>query len=226
MESSTSQPATGRTDGQLIAAYQSGDEGAFVELVERYHLELFHFLARFLNNRAAAEDVFQDTFLQIHLSVDSFDTGRSFKPWLFTIAANKARDYLRRVRKPAGALALPLEVETEKGGGLIDLMDADLPLPENVAHDNETASRVRQVVGSLPDHLREILLLAYFEQIPYKDIAAELGIPLGTVKSRLHAAVGSFAAAWKAQHSEVDAEPTDRKKRRTSGDGSNKPASE
>ncbi len=202
MEPRPLQPASPRGDGQLVAAYQQGDDAAFVELLERYRLELFHFLARFLNNRAAAEDVFQDTFLQIHLSIDTFDTTRSFKPWLFTIAANKARDYLRRVRKPAGALALPLELENEKGGGLIDLMDANLPLPENVAHDNETAQRVRQVVAGLPDHLREILLLAYFEQIPYKEIAAELGIPLGTVKSRLHAAVGSFAATWKARHSE------------------------
>ena len=85
-----------RTDGRTVAAgYRHGEQPAFALIVERYQRELFHFLVRFLGNRAAAEDVFQETFLQVHQSAEQFDLQRRFRPWLFTIAANKARDLIR-----------------------------------------------------------------------------------------------------------------------------------
>ncbi|MEX0774279.1 MAG: RNA polymerase sigma factor [Phycisphaeraceae bacterium] len=196
-----------RTDQELIRDYQVGDAQSFVQLLERYRLEVFHFLIRFVGNRAAAEDIFQDTFLQIHLAIDSFDTDRPFKPWLFTIAANKARDYLRRNRRPAAQAAHSLDDGGPgEGPGLIDIMDGELPLPPTVAEERETGELVRQVVDGMPDHLREILILAYFQQLPYKEIAAALDIPLGTVKSRLHAAVGTFAQAWKQAYGGEEAE--------------------
>jgi RNA polymerase sigma-70 factor (ECF subfamily) len=71
-----------QTDEQLLGAHVSGVQGAFPELLERYRNELLHFLIRFLGSRAAAEDVFQDTFLQIHLVAETFDTSRRFKTWL------------------------------------------------------------------------------------------------------------------------------------------------
>ena len=83
--------------------YQSGERDAFATLMQRYGNELLHFLQRFLGSRAAADDVFQETFLQVHLSADTFDTERRFKPWLFTIAANKARDYYRKQNRNAAA---------------------------------------------------------------------------------------------------------------------------
>ena len=75
---------------------QGIDRSAFRALITRYHEDLMRFLTRFLGSRAAAEDVFQETFLQVHLSADTFDLDRRFKPWLFTIAANKARDHHRK----------------------------------------------------------------------------------------------------------------------------------
>src|SRR5271170_6490263 len=88
-------PSPVRSDEQLMAAYRGGDRDSFVELVKRYERELFHFLARFLGDRTAAEDIFQETFLQVHQSAGTFDADRRFRPWLFTIAANKARDLIR-----------------------------------------------------------------------------------------------------------------------------------
>src|SRR5437879_3357804 len=72
------------TDEQLLADYRHGDKAAFQKLVERYQREMFHFLVRFLGDRAAAEDIFQETFLQVHQSADQFDPERRFRPWLFT----------------------------------------------------------------------------------------------------------------------------------------------
>jgi RNA polymerase sigma-70 factor, ECF subfamily len=187
-----------QSDEMLMQAYLAGDRDAFEELMRRYRNELLHFLTRFLGSRAAAEDVFQDTFLQIHLSADTFDPTRRFKPWLFTIAANKARDYHRKhhKRQPL-SLSAPIGDEGE-GQQFVDLMEADLPSPDEPILDAERSRLVKQVVDSMPVHLREILLLSYFQRLSYNQIADALEIPLGTVKSRLHTAVATFASSWKA----------------------------
>jgi len=88
------------TDETLLQEYVEGQTANFELLVRRHTRELFQFVLRFTRSSMAAEDVVQETFLQVHLSAGSFDFSRRFKPWLFTIGANKARDYLRsRIRK-------------------------------------------------------------------------------------------------------------------------------
>lgn len=195
-------PADARTDEQLLDAYRHGDKSSFAMLVGRYQRELYHFLTRFLGDRIAAEDVFQETFLQVHQSRDQFDPSRRFKPWLFTIAANKARDLMRsRARRPTNPLQASVGSGEEEGAEYIDLMAATGPagrLPEEPLQEQEMKDSVQRIVQSMPDHLREILLLSYFHQFPYKQIGDILDIPLGTVKSRLHAAVAYFADRWKA----------------------------
>jgi RNA polymerase sigma-70 factor (ECF subfamily) len=189
------------SDAKLVEAYKQGREDAFALLVGRYRMELFHFLARFLGDRAAADDVFQETFLQVHLSIETFDTERRFKPWLFTIAANKARDYLRRrMQRSAAPLSAPVGGGGDGDREFLDLLQGPGEMPTAEMENRETRELVRDVVTSLPDHLREILVLAYFHQFPYKEIAEMLEIPLGTVKSRLHSAVGTFADLWKRRH--------------------------
>ncbi|MEX0655911.1 MAG: sigma-70 family RNA polymerase sigma factor [Phycisphaeraceae bacterium] len=186
---------------QVVGRYRDGDEQAFETLVRRFRQELFHFLLRFVNNRAAAEDLFQETFLQVHISIDTFDITRNFKPWLFTIAANKARDYLRRnSRQQAAPLSALVDASQDNGRTFIDLLEADLPMPMEDLEKQETRELVQEVIDALPDHLREVLLLAYFNHFAYKEIAAMLSIPLGTVKSRLHAAVGTFSELWKSRY--------------------------
>lgn len=190
------------SDEALVEQYRRGRRAAFEELLTRYQQELFHFLVRFLGDRATAEDVFQDTFLQVHESIESFDAQRRFKPWLFTIASNKARDVLRKQsRRSTLLLSEPVAppgsgADGPEGLTVIDLMQSPLPGPIELVHDEETRRRVRRVIQELPDALREVLLLAYFHQFPYKDIAQMLSIPLGTVKSRLHTAVATFAQRW------------------------------
>lgn len=194
-------PLPEMTDEALVEAYRSGRSEAFEALVRRYRQELLHFLMRFVGKRAAAEDLFQETFLQVHLSIETFDPSRSFKPWLFTIGANKARDWLRRnKRQQAAPLSALVDQRGGEGPAFIDLLEADLPLPVEDLEKQEVRELVQEVVSALPDHLREVLLLAYFNRFAYKEIAAMLSIPLGTVKSRLHAAVGTFADLWKSRY--------------------------
>ena len=189
-----------QADEELLNQYRNGNRAAFAELVRRYERELFHFLVRFLGDRAAAEDVFQETFLQVHQSAEQFDTDRRLRPWLFTIAANKARDVMRqRARRPTNPLEATIGGSSdEEGGRFIDLMQASIDMPDESMQKQELQDRVQGVVMSMPHHFREILLLSYFHQFPYKQISDMLGIPLGTVKSRLHAAVANFAERWEA----------------------------
>jgi RNA polymerase sigma-70 factor (ECF subfamily) len=187
-----------RTDEQLIAAYRTGDKASFAELVSRYERELYHFLVRFLGDRAAAEDVFQETFLQIHQSAESFDTHRRFRPWMFTIAANKARDLIRsNARRPTNPLQASINGNDEESGEFLDLMQSSEELPDIPMQKRELRQKVQSTVTSMPEHLREILLLSYFHQFPYQQISDILDIPLGTVKSRLHSAVAYFADRWR-----------------------------
>jgi RNA polymerase sigma-70 factor (ECF subfamily) len=187
-----------RTDEQLLNDYRHGDKGAFGQLVSRYQRELYHFLVRFLGNRAAAEDVFQETFLQVHQSAEMFDPQRRFRPWLFTISANKARDLIRsQARRPTNPLQASIGSKEGEGGEFIDLMQSQGAMPGEAMEREELQRQVQQTVQSMPEHLREILLLSYFHQFPYKQIGEILDIPLGTVKSRLHAAVAHFADRWR-----------------------------
>ena len=193
-----------RTDEELLTAHIEGDLGAFPELMDRYKNDLLHFLIRFVGSRAAAEDVFQDSFLQIHISAETFDPSRRFKPWLFTIAANKGRDWHRKHSKRT-VLSLSQDIGGDgEGTRFIDLMEADQELPDAKLLDIEQTNSIRNAVDQLPSHLREILLLSYFQQMSYVQIADSLQIPLGTVKSRLHAAVAAFSQSWESIISEDD----------------------
>ncbi len=190
---------TQSTDEQLVAEYRSGDALAFRALVERYHDPLMRFLCRLTGQRQLAEDVFQDAFLQVHQSLAGFDESRRFKPWLFTIAANKGRDALRRVgRRPAVSLSASVGSEDDSST-FVDLMQIDIPPAHTRMQQAEQSQMVQRALDRLSPRLKEVLLLSYFQKLSYAQLADMLGIPLGTVKSRLHAAVASFAQAWQAE---------------------------
>lgn len=194
----TSTPANRdqRSDEQLVVAHRAGDAGALRTLIDRYKGELHGFLTRLVGNRTGADDVFQEAFLQVHLSADNFDEERRFKPWLYTIAANKGRDYLRR-QKRRSAVSLDAPVGAQSESTLVDLLGGTDAAPASSLEASDEATIVKFVVDELPGHFREILLLAYFQRMSYAQISDSLAIPLGTVKSRLHAAVACFAESWR-----------------------------
>ena len=174
---------------------------AFRTLVDRHHDDLLRFLTRLTGDRAAADDLFQETFLQVYVSADTFDATRRFRPWLFTIGANKARDWLRKKgRHRTVELSAPVGGSDGSGrsASFVDLMQIDGPSPDAPVDDAERDRLVQDALDSMQPALREILLLAYFQRLSYQQIADDLGIPLGTVKSRLHSAVATFARRWAA----------------------------
>ena len=187
------------TDGELLTRYTDGEEAAFREIVNRYKNGLYAFLRLFLNRHELVEDVFQETFLQLFSSRDSFDRNRPLRPWLFTIAANKAKDALRKwQRTNAITIGTMIDSEDLSFDDILNTVTSDGTMPYEKLQKSETAVRVRQIIADMPDNLREILVLAYFNRFSYKQMAEILSIPIGTVKSRLHTAVGRFAKEWKA----------------------------
>ncbi|HUU85971.1 MAG TPA: sigma-70 family RNA polymerase sigma factor [Phycisphaerae bacterium] len=187
------------TDERLLADYLADGGNGFEILVRRYSKELYQFVLRFTHNSAAAEDVVQEAFLQVHLSAASFDPSRRFKPWLFTIAANKARDWLRsRSRRSEVPLDARVGDVEEGSQSFADLLAGDELPSHHQVEAEEQCRAVQQVIEQMPDSLREVLVLAYYHRLPYKDLAEVLDVPLGTVKSRLHAAVGHFARRYQA----------------------------
>ena len=188
-----------QSDAQLLTRYGAGEEAAFREIVNRYKDSLHAFLRQFIRQQDLVEDVFQETFMQLFNSRESFDMSRPLRPWLFTIAANKAKDALRKQQRKAaatiGTIADAQEMSFEE---VLNTLTSDKTAPYDELQKDETAVRVRQIITDLPDNLREIIILAYFNKFSYKQMAEILSIPIGTVKSRLHTAVGRFARDYKA----------------------------
>jgi RNA polymerase sigma-70 factor (ECF subfamily) len=187
------------TDEQLIELYRNDrDPAVFTELVGRYQRELYNYLRRFLGDATLAEDVFQATFLQVHVKRDVFEPGRKFRPWLYTIATNQAIDAQRRNRRHRRlSLNQPQHASGEATGALIDLVAGAAGDPAESAESGEQSAWVRGEVEALPEPLRNAVNLVYFRGMKYRDAAKVMSVPVGTVKSRLHAAIQRLGAAWR-----------------------------
>jgi RNA polymerase sigma-70 factor, ECF subfamily len=187
------------SDEQLFESYrESSDASVFSELVSRYQRELYNYLRRFLGDATLAEDVFQATFLQVHVKRDVFEEGRKFRPWLYTIATNQAIDAQRRNRRHRRlSLNQPQQATGESMGSLIDLVAGDASDPSLAAEGSEQSDWVRGEVEALPEPLRNAVNLVYFKGMKYRDAAKVMSVPVGTVKSRLHAAIGRLGQSWR-----------------------------
>ncbi len=187
-----------QTDESLLLRYRStGDEASFAELVHRYEGELYNYLRRYLGNAAMAEDVFQGTFLQLHLKCERFEEGRRVRPWLYTIATNQAIDAQRRNRRHRlVSLDQRHGADGEEVGTLMDMLADGRPTPWNHLEMSEQRDWVQQTVARLPDALRSSVVLVYFQGMKYREAADVLSIPVGTIKSRLHAAIVKLSGAW------------------------------
>jgi RNA polymerase sigma-70 factor (ECF subfamily) len=191
-------PLTSCSDEDLVGRFRRGQEEAFGALVRRYERELYGYLRRYLGDSNLADDVFQNTFLQLYVKIGQYQAGRPVRPWLYTIATHQAIDALRRNGRHQALSLDQHQEERSEGeiGGLVELLESRGPGPLDQAHSAEMRERVRASVERLPDFMRQVVLLAYYQGLKYREIADILGIPVGTVKSRLHAALVKLQDAW------------------------------
>ena len=190
-------------DESLIVQYrESGDRALYETLIARYEREIYNYLRRYIGDAELAEDAFQGTFLQVHLKCQQFDSSRRFRPWLYAIATNQAIDIQRR-NKRHRMISMDRTSGTdsdERGGGWSDNLVGDCPDPLLVASDQENSRWVHQSVDSLGESLKQVVHLVYYQGMKYREAAETLNIPVGTVKSRLHAAVGRLGMMWEESH--------------------------
>jgi RNA polymerase sigma-70 factor (ECF subfamily) len=196
-----SSPYAECTDEELLALFRQGTSEAFGALVRRYEGELYGYLRRYLSDSDLADDVFQNTFVQLYTKIHQYEAGRPVRPWLYAIATNQAIDALRR-QKRHQSIRLDVEGDDEKDGDLphlMSLLESRGPSPLELLQGEERRQVVRATVEKLPDFLKQVVILAYYQGLKYKDIAGILGIPVGTVKSRLHTALCRLHEAWLAE---------------------------
>jgi RNA polymerase sigma-70 factor (ECF subfamily) len=181
------------TDEELFEEYKiTQQRSLFEELVKRYERELFNYLRHYLGNAENAEDAFQTTFMQVHAKCDQFQEGRKFRPWLYRIATNQAID-LRRKMKRYQVVSIDESYENNHNSRkFADLIASNELNPLEKTIRCEQAVDVRNAIERLPEILRQVLYMVYFQGMTYRDAAETLHIPFGTVKSRLNAAVNKL----------------------------------
>lgn len=185
----------GPSDEELLRQYrEEHDWASFEQLVRRYERELYNYLRRYLDDPVLAEDAFQATFLQVHLKCDTFEEGRKFRPWLYAIATHQAIDAQRRNRRHRLlSLEQPGAAAAEGEERSLSAVSASAdPGPEEQLALRERIREVRRAVAALPETLRRAVELIYYQGLKYREAAEVLGVPVGTVKSRLHAAVAKL----------------------------------
>jgi len=164
----------GWSDEALMENLRRGDMQAFDELYRRHRLSLFNFILRLLQDAALAEDVFQETYMRLLESTDRFNPRRKFSTWLYAIAHNLCMDQLRRQRTsiPADKMAAP---------------------PVRDPHDHllkrEDEEAAHHLLAALQPHLRTVVVLRVLHDYSQEETAKIVGVPVGTVKSRLHHAL-------------------------------------
>ena len=181
-------PAASDPDVALLLRVKSRDPDALAALYARFARPLFRFLLdRTGGRREAAEDLLQETFLRVWRAAPSYAPSAAATTWLFTIARNAALNARARERGRAAA-----EGDPDRSAGT-GPRGADAP--ESALAAEERAAAVRRAVDGLPPGERDVVRLAVFERRRYADVARALGIPEGTVKSRMASAIGRLRGA-------------------------------
>lgn len=163
---------------------RAGSEEAFAQVVRRYSPALVNLAARMVRDRDEAEDVAQETLVKAFEAIDRYDPVFPFRVWLFRIAYNTAVDHIRRRRADTVSLDAPrragdAEIEWEPP-------DRESPRPDEAAAARDRSRVLDRAVAQLPPALRAAIVLRHVEELSYEEIARTLGVPLGTVKIRIH----------------------------------------
>ena len=161
-------------EDELVSRVLRGEEAAFTEIVALFQNRLFNFVRSRVRNRELAEDITQEVFVKAYYNLDRLRDPARFKCWLFSIAHNHLRDLARRRKIET--------VDTEESG--IEHY-VDKATPQSVDDRERTAAMVRAALSRLKPEQREILVLCDIEGMAYKEISQAMGIPLGTVQSRI-----------------------------------------
>lgn len=171
------------SDQHLIDQCLAGQTDAFGQLVERYQYRLFGSLVHVIGSADDAQDVAQDAFVQAFEKLGTFRGQSAFYSWLFRIALNAAVSAKRKTRRVTGSVDA---IREATGDEPVDKNTSSSP--DNAAHVGDRQRLVRRALAQLPEEYRTALVLKEMDDLKYEEIAEILGVPLGTVRSRIHRA--------------------------------------
>jgi RNA polymerase sigma-70 factor (ECF subfamily) len=187
------------SDQDLVHRVLERDGRAFEALFGRYGEMIRRHLARIVRDDAAAQDLVQEVFLRVWTRAEQWDARGSFKAWLYRIATNLALNHLRTVRRRREQpLETPADWDEEGEESTIQawMIDASALGPDAIVELAERRESLRRLIGQLPDDKRQVIRLVHEMEVSLRDAADELGIPEGTVKSRLYYAKRRLAREW------------------------------
>ena len=189
---------------QIVRRCMDGDSSAWTELVRAQHRRVYGICYRFTGNPTDAEDLTQDVFLKIYSNLASFDTGRgSLQVWITSLTRNLLVDNFRRTRNLRATSSLDDGWESVDEFKPIDRLTARGISPHESAAKNELAKMVQEALARVPVDLREAVILRDLQDMDYKEIACVLGIPEGTVKSRISRGRAELARLLERNRREV-----------------------
>ena len=190
---SATEPQTTRAEGpleidwpQIVRRCMDGDSAAWAEMVRAHHRRVYSLCYRFTGNAADAEDLTQDVFLKIYSNLSGFDEARgSLVVWIATMTRNHLVDHFRRSRNLRATSSLDEGWDLTDGLKPVDRLLSSSPSPHQAAAQKELAKMVQEALARVSADLREAVILRDLQDLDYKEIAQVLGIPEGTVKSRI-----------------------------------------
>ena len=170
------------TDQQLVERVQKGDKRAFDMLVIKYQHKIIGLVSSYVHDFQEVQDVTQEAFIKAFRALGGFRGDSSFYTWLYRIAINTAKNYLvSRGRRPPDTDIDAYDAENHEVAPPL----RDNESPESHLYRDEVEAVIHRAIGALPDELRTALMLREFEGLSYEEIAAVMGCPVGTVRSRI-----------------------------------------
>jgi RNA polymerase sigma-70 factor (ECF subfamily) len=165
----------------LVEQAKLGNEKAFSSLLNRYRDSIYFMLLKMVNNASDAEDLTIEAFGKAFRFIDSFTPEYAFSTWLFRIATNNCIDFIRKKQ----LLPSPIDQIQEDMDNMTVNIQSDLPDPEERLINDQKIAVLREIVGQLKPRYRRLIELRYFKEYSYEEIAAEMKLPIGTVKAQL-----------------------------------------
>jgi len=173
-----------KEDMELVVLAQQGNQQSFAKLMERYRDSIYFMVLKMVHNRDDAEDLTQEAFSKAFNSLRNYSAEYAFSTWLFKIATNNCIDFIRKKRLQTTSLDSSTITNEEGESPTIAVADYN-PNPEQSIIKEQRAARIREVIEKLSPKYKQLIEMRYFDELSYEEIAAQLDLPLGTVKAQL-----------------------------------------
>ncbi len=168
----------------VVRCLEKRDQSAYAELMDRYRESIYYMLLKMVNNTDDAEDLTIEAFGKAFHRLAQYHPSFAFSTWMFKIASNNAIDFIRKERKKK-TTSIDTGMTNEDGEAITYDLESDGLDPEEVLIKDQKVKAMRDVVDKLKPRYKELVILRYFKEYSYEEIAVELNLPLGTVKAQL-----------------------------------------